>query len=87
MFSGCCFLRLKKNRFVSGYMPKKVWVSRYAFFVPCRNKFRKGDIEIPVSVRACVRPCVRPSQLCGRNSSETAQRISFKFCGIVSHHM
>ena len=25
--------------------------------------------------------------LCGRNSSETAQRISFKFCGIVSHHM
>ena len=52
-------------------------------FVPRRNEFRKGDIEIPVSVR----PCVRPSQLRARNSSETAQRISFKFCRIVSHHM
>ena len=29
------------------------------FFVPRRNEFRKGDIEIPVSVRASVSACVR----------------------------
>ena len=40
-----------------------------------------------VCVRPSVRPSVRASRFCGRNSSETTERILLKFCMIVCQHM
>ena len=44
------------NKILHSYLPSYVVV--HILFVPRRNEFLEGDIEILVCVRACVRPSI-----------------------------